>query len=440
VNVSVDNLAPCKKLLRVEQDMETVNAAFEEVTRDFQRHVQLPGFRPGKAPRHLVLKAFAGEIETRVKRKLIGEAYRQAVKDQKLDVVGAPEIEEIQFGKGQVLQFAATIETVPEFELPEYKGLPVRREVRAVTEEDIARAIDILRNQRATFVDLTRPVESGDYVVVNYRGTCEGKPITETAPTARGLTEKENFWLHIEPSAFIPGFTDQLIGARAGEKRTVTVTFPADFVSAPLAGRSGEYEVEIVQVKEKQLPEPNDAFAALYEAGTFEALREGVRRDLENELNYKIKRETRDQLVRELLSRVTFDLPESVVLRETRNVVYDIVRDNQQRGVSRETIDQQRDQIFSVANNSARERVRVSFILAKIAEKEGVHADSKEVSQRIVWLAGQHNMPPEKLLRQLHERNGIAELQDQIISGKVLDLLEHHARIEQALPPGGTPA
>ena len=438
MNVNVENLAPCKKLLRVEVDAAAVDAEFEKTTREFMKIARLPGFRPGKAPRHLVMKAYTAQIDEEVKRQLISDSFREAVRDQKLHLVGQPDIEEIQFGRNQALQFAATVETAPEFELPEYKGMPVRREVRIVTDDDIERALGVLREQRAVYTDVARPVQGGDFVVVNYTGTSEGKPITELAPTARGLGEKKEFWLHVATNSFIPGFTEQLVGAQAGEKRTVTVTFPTDFVTPQLAGKPGAFEVEVVQVKEKTLPELNDELAKSYGAENVERLREGVRKDLDNELKYKSKRTTRDQLMRELLNRVNFDLPESVVLNETRHVVYDLVRENQQRGMSREAIDQQKDQIFSFATHSAKERVKAAFVLGRIADQEGLKADQKEVTQRILVLAEQYQIKPDQLIKQLQERNGLAEIEEQIVTSKVMDLLEQHARFEDVLP-GATP-
>ena len=434
MNVSVENLGQCKKLLRVDVDKPAVDKAFEEVTLDFQKRARLPGFRPGKSPRHLVVKAFSAQIDNEVKRKLVSESYRDAIRDQKLRVVGQPDVEEVQFAKGEPFQFAVTLETAPDFDLPDYRGLPVKREVRVVTEEDIERALNVLREQRVTYLDVERNVQDGDFVVVNYRGACDGKPITETAPTARGLTEKTDFWLHVARDSFIPGFTDQLLGAKAGDKRTVNVDFPADFVAKELSGKKGVYEVEVLRVKEKILPELNDEFAKSFGAEDVARLREGVRTDLRNELNYKIKRGTRDQLVRELLDRVQCELPESIVLSETRSAVHDIVRENQQRGVPKEAIEQRKDQIFSVANNSARDRVKAAFVFGRIAEKEGVKVDQREISQRIQALAQQYNISQEQMAKQLQDRNGIAEIEEQILSAKVLDLLEQHARIEEVLP------
>jgi trigger factor len=364
-------------------ETEKVDAAFEEVTREFQKHARSAGFPGRESAAASGHEGFTPQIDDEVRRKLLSESFREALREQQLTLVGRPEVEETQFGRGQPLQFTATFETAPEFELPDYKGLPVRREVRIVTPEDVERAVGILLEQRVTYVDVARPVQTGDFVVVNYQGTCDGKPITEIAPTARGLTEKKDFWVHVAEGSFIPGFTEQLVGASAGEKRTVTVQYPADFVASQLAGLTGVYEVEIVQVKEKQLPELNDALAQAYGAETVEQLRAGVQRDLENELRHKQKRDTRDQLVRELLNRVTCELPESVVSSETKNAVYDIVRENQERGVSRESIDQNKEQIFAVANNSAKDRVKASFVLGRIAAKEGIKAERDEVARRV---------------------------------------------------------
>ena len=184
VSVNVETLAPCKRLLRFEVETKAVEAAFETATKDFMKHAKLPGFRPGKAPKEMVARQYEKDIAEEVKRKLIGDAYRQGVKDQNLQVLGYPDIEEIHFERGQALQFAATVEIQPEFQLPDYRGLPAQRETGGVTEADVAGAMDILRERASSFSKVERAVQSGDFVVVNYTGTCDGKPLTEIAPTA----------------------------------------------------------------------------------------------------------------------------------------------------------------------------------------------------------------------------------------------------------------
>ena len=434
MNVTVESLAPCKKLMRVEIEAQKVDEAFESVMKDFRREASLPGFRPGKAPREMVLRKYEKEIQDETKRKLISEAYRTAVEEQKLDVLGQPDIEEIQFNRGQPLQFAATIETAPEFELPDYKGLLIQRELRSVTEADVERALNLLREQRVTFNKVERALQSGDIAVVNYTGTCEGKPIIEIAPTAKGLSENKHFWVEATPNSFIPGFADQLIGAQAGDKRTVAVDFPADFVTPQLAGKKGSYEVEVTEVKEKVLPALDEALAKSYGAESRENLQAGVRTDLENELKFKQDKTVRTEVVRALLGRVNFDLPETAVAHETRNVVYDLVQENTKRGVPRQAIEQQKEQIYSAATRNAKERVKVQFLLQKIAEKEDIKVSQEEIAQRVHHLAGMYQIPADKFLRDLQKRNGLIEVYDQIMNEKVINFLQENAKIEDVPP------
>lgn len=435
MNVTVENLAPCKKLVRVEVETEQVDKTFDEVTKDFRREANLPGFRPGKAPVEMVVRKYAKDIEAETKRKLISESYQKAVDEQKLDVVGQPDVEEIQFGRGKPLQFAVTVETAPEFELPEYKNIPVKREARTVTDEDVERALEALRQPRTEFKTAERPVQKGDIAVVNYTGTCEGKPITELAPTAKGITEKQGFWIDVGAGSFIPGFDEQLVEAKAGDKRTVTVDFPADFVTREVAGKQGVYEVEVTEVKEKVLPVLDEAFAKSYGAENLEQLRAGVRRDLENELSYKQTRVVRNQLIQSLLNRVSFDLPESAVAHETRNVVYDIVQENAQRGIPRNAIEEHKEQIYSAATQGAKERVKVKFLLQKIAEKEDIKVANDEIIRRISAMAAMYKIPAEKFLKDLQARNGLIEIYDQIMNEKVMEMLQQNASIED-VPPG----
>lgn len=420
--------------MRVEVDAQAVDAAFESMTKDFQKQASLPGFRPGKAPKELVLKKYEKDIQDEVKRKLIGDSYRKAMEEKKIDVLGYPDIEEIQFGRGQPLQFAATIETEPEFQLPEYKGLPIRREAKSVTDADVARAVDLLREQQVKFEKVERELRTGDIAVVNYIGTCDGKPITDIAPTAKGLTEQKNFWIEMQPNAFIPGFADQLLGAKAGDKRTVNVDFPADFVTKELAAKKGVFQVEIAEVKEKVLPAVDDAFAKSYDAENLEKLREGVRRDLENELKYKQSRDTRAQIIRSLLNRVNFELPETALAHETRNVVYDLVRENTKRGVSRDVIEKEKEQIYSVAAQGAKERVKLKFLIQRIAEKEDIKVAQEEILRRVQTLAAMYQIAPDKFLKDLQKRNGLVEIYDQLAHEKVMEFLENNAKAETVTP------
>ncbi len=434
MNITVENLAPCKKLVRVELDAAAVDAAFDAITKDFQKQAALPGFRPGKAPRALVEKKYGEDIKLEAKRKLIGDNYRQAIDEKKIAVVGHPDIEEIQFDRGQNLIFAATVETAPEFQLPEYKGIPIKVETKSVSDADVDRALELLRGQQAKFDTVARELQTGDVAVVNYTGTSDGKPLTDFAPTARGLTSQNNFWVETTENTFIPGFAAQLLGAKAGDKRTVNVDFPADFVTKELQGKKGVYEVEVVEVKEKVLPALDDAFAKSFGAENLEKLKAGVRADLENELKYSQAKALRGQAVHGLLSRVNFDLPETAVAAETRHAVYDIVNQNAKRGVSRDLIEKEKDQIYNAAASSAKDRVKLAFIVSRIAEQEKVQVSQEDVLKRAQSLAMAYQMPLEQFIKDLQKRNGVNELYEQVLHEKVLEIVEKNASIENVPP------
>ncbi|MFM8359595.1 MAG: trigger factor, partial [Verrucomicrobiota bacterium] len=332
MNVSVENLGACKRLLRIEVPVERVNAVFDEVTGQFQKAAQLPGFRPGKAPRHLILRSFESRIVEEARKKLIEESYREAARQQNLHVVVTLNVEEQQFGRGLPLQFTVNLEAAPDFELPNYKGLAARRELAVATDGDVDRALGILREQQAKYNDVAREAAAGDVVVVHYQGTCEGRPITDLSPAAQGLGAKQNTWLLIAENSFVPGFTPQLVGARAGDHRQIIVTFPADFVVREVAGKEASYAVEVLGVKEKLLPEVNEDFSRLFGLASVDDLLRGIRNDLQRELDTRQKRSVRDQLLKALLAQREFELPESVVASETRSLVFNIVNENQQRG------------------------------------------------------------------------------------------------------------
>ena len=434
MNVTIESLAPCRKVLKVDVDAKTVDDAFETVTNEFQRGVKLPGFRPGKVPRDIIARNFAKDVESEVRRKIVNDSYKKALADHKLHVVGSPEVKEGNFTRSQNFTFDITVETAPDFELPDYKGLPAKKEKRTVGEVDVTRAIDVLRERMASYNDVDRAAKEGDIVVVHYSGTSEGRPLTDFAPTARGLTQQQNFWLEIKPGHFIPGFTEQLVGISKGDKRTVTVQFPEDFVTRELTGKQGVFEVEAVQVKEKAMPEANDEFAKQWGAENFEKLKQGVRVDLENELEGKIRQAVRAQVVQALSQKLQFELPESLVQGETRNVVYNIVAENQQRGVAKENIEEKRDEIFNYASQSAKERLKLGFLFGRIAEKEGIKVSREEVTRRVLQIAQQREMKPEKLVKELDKSGGFSRIHEDILMSKVVDFLEQSAQIEEVEP------
>ena len=434
MEVNITDLSPCKKQLRIEIDAETVNAKFDAVAKDFRRHAHLPGFRQGKAPLANVMRSYGDKIGEEAKRTLMSDSYAKALKENELRPVIMPEVEELQFGHGKPFQYLATLEVAPAFEMPEYIGIEVEKERRSVNDADIAKALDTLREQRVSYADMDRPAVEDDFIVVNFTGTIDDKPITDLFKVARGLTEQKNFWLHKTQNPLIPGTVEALIGSSKGDKKTVTVTIPDDFVYEEIVGKEAKYEIEIVQVKEKSLPELDDKFAKGFGAENMDKLREGVESDLKNELEYSKKKSIRNQCVDKLLGAVNCDLPETIVNEATRAAVHNIVQQNHQRGVGKEISEENKDKIYANAKTDAEVRVKANYILSKIAEKEGIKVTDQELSRQVAAMAAQQKIKPQKLAQQLKDNGTIYQVQEEIMNAMVIDLLEEKAKVTEIDP------
>lgn len=429
--VTIENSAPCRKKLRVEVDAGRVAGTRAEILQEFRKVANIPGFRPGKAPEPMVEKRYADQIDEELRKRLIPESYREALNEQKLKVVGYPQIEGIEYKTGQPLVYTAAVDTAPEFPLPDYKGIPAKKKVAAVKDEDIDKTLDSLREQQADFVNVEgRALRTGDFAVVNYSGVAEGKPVSELAPDAKGLGENKDFWLLISADSFLPGFCEQLVGANAGEKRQVLVDFPADFPQKPLAGKKATYFVDVVALKEKKLPELGDEFAKKLGAESVEKLRETVRKGLAAEAEGQVNSDLRNQIIEHLLSKVEFELPESLVQQETRGIIYDVVRENSLRGATKEQLEEKKDEIYGFATQSAKNRLRTSFILDAIARAEQIKVEESEIEQRVAELAQRSRTTPARLKAQLAEKGQLDEVEEQLLVGKTLDFLLDHAKVE----------
>lgn len=431
MTATVETLGPCRKKLRVEVDGSRVAGVRAEVLQEFRRAANLPGFRPGKAPEPMVEKRYAAEIDEELRKRIIPDAYREALVDQKLRPVGYPQIENVEYAPGRPLVFTAAVDTAPDFTLPEYKGIPLKRKTMPVADADVTGALDTIREQQADFTAVEgRGVRTGDFAVVNYSGIADGKPIGEIAPDAKVLGEHKDFWLLISSESFLPGFCDQLLGAMAGEKRQVMIDFPGDFPQKPLAGKKATYFVDVTAIKEKKLPDAGDELAKKVGVESLAKLQEQIRKGLQAQRDAESNEDLRRQVVDYLLSHVHFDLPDSLVAQETRSIVYDVVRENTARGATKEQLEQKKDEILGFANKSAQDRLRVSFILDAIAQAEKIAVVPAEIDARVAAMAERYRTTPEKLRPQLEEKGALGEIEEQIQVGKTLDFLIVNANVE----------
>ncbi len=432
-HITSETLGPCRRLLKIEVPTADVDKEFGLVAQEYTRHARLPGFRQGRAPRQLVEKRFAAEIEQEVQKSLVAKAYREAIRSQSLQPVGMAGIKDMQFGRGQPLAFTAELETVPDFALPDYKSIPVTKMPVTVTDEDVDKAVHALAAQRAELVDAAaRGLAMEDFAVVNFSAVSDGKPLAELAPAAKAIAERKDLLLMMSAEAFVPGFCEQLVGAMIGEKRQAQVDFPADFQIAEIAGKKAAYFVEVTGIKERKLPPIDDALAASFGKDlTLAKLKDAIRADIQRERERAAGADAKNQIVEFLLSRTMFDLPPVMLANETRHVIQDVVRENTMRGIAKETLGEKKDEIFQFASKNAADRLKASFILGKIASQEKVEVQQQEIEFRILQLAQRHGIQPVKLRKQLEERGGLDDIHEELLVAKTLEFLVSTATVTQ---------
>lgn len=435
MNVKVTESGSCRKILEIEIPAAEVSREREGLVGEFQKFAHIPGFRIGKAPKQMIEKKFSKQIEEELQKKLIPQFYREALAKEKLNPVSYPELSDIQLKQDSPLSFKATVDVAPEFELPNYKGLEVKRPKAELADDEIEKAITTIREQQADFAEVTgREVKLGDYAILNYHGAIDGKPIAEISPAAKLLGENKNFWLLMAKDAFVPGFCDQVAGLKIGEKREVNVEFPEKFFNKDVAGKKAKYEVELVGLREKKLPEINDEFAKSLQFESLDKLREKIRENLTENLRRQSENDEKNQIVDQLLKGVKLEVPESLVQAQTRKNIFDLVRENQMRGVSEEDLKDKKDQIFQFASESAKDHVKARFILSKIARNEGIKVEPSEIEARVTEMAENGKTSIEKLREELEEGGGIDMIEDQILVSKTLDFLVANAKVIEVQP------
>jgi trigger factor len=431
MNITVEDVAPCKKRLKIEVPANRVQQAYDRVTDDFQKEARIPGFRPGHAPRTVVLKKYRKDIASETQRTLVPEAYQEAISEKKLRVVSPPAIEDLKYQPGLSLSFSTLVELAPEFRLPNYKGLVLKKQETEVTDEDVDKMLKNLADQRAKFEDAPeRPLAMDDFAVISYTGTLNGQPLIELISEAKNLASNPQFWLWMRPEAFLPKFAEQLVGLNKGEKRTVQVEFPADFAQAAVAGKTAQYEVELKEIKIKNAPEIDEAFAQDLAKLSLADLKSRIRENLVQDKQTQAGRASRNEAVQKLISAVEFDLPASTVDEETHAAVYDIVAENQARGVPANILEEKKDEIFTNAARSARDMVKFRFIAAQIAENEKIEVTNDQVGQHLAYVAQRENITLEKMAERVRKNNAFGAIRNTILNQLVLDFLLKEAKFE----------
>lgn len=432
MKVTIEQKETCIVDLHIELPPERFHTEWKEVGSEYRRLANLPGFRKGKAPLAIVEKKYGQDIEQEVTRKLLDTAVREAITEQKLAPVQSPNVREIKLEGDRSLRFTATVVTRPAVNLPDYKGLEVTVEKPVVEEKQVEEFLDGLRGDLADFKTLEgRPLAMGDFAVLDYEGSIEGKSLAETYPDLQPTyAGRKNFWIKLEEDRPIPGLAAGITGMNPGESRDVTVSFPTEFGEEKLRGYKVSYKVTLHEVKERVLPPLDDAFAEKLSPGsTLEKIRETVRERLKANAEENFARAVRAEVVKQLLEKVAVETPSTMVQQESTAILKEIIRENQQRGVSEEEIRSHQEELLGAAKQSAGEKVKLNFILGEIVTKEGIRVSREELAWRITNMAERYQMTPQKLLKELQKHRAIAGIEEEIALGKALDTVVSHARV-----------
>ena len=441
MTVEVENQPHCVATLRIELPPEQVSKEWDAIANNFAQFARIPGYRPGKAPKRVVEAKFRKDIQDELTKKLVSQSYREAVAEKRLRVVALTNLEDVKFGQDRSMRFRATVITAPEFELPEYKNIPVQAASAKVTEEEINAALERMREQAADFVDVPeRGLQMGDFAVIDFTGSVDGKAIREIAPDAsKNLQDGKKFWLHLAPENFLPQFCDQLIGQKREETRSVRVEFPAEFPVTELAGKTADYTVTLCEIKQRVLPALDDAFAAkLMPDKNLADLRHLLEHQLEHEKEHEIERAKEAQIIKFLHERTQFEIPPSLLTQETRRALAELVQRNRERGIPDDALKTKEKELIEVAGALAANRLKTNFILHRIAEREKIAVNREDVDQRIQEEAARYNVTPEKMRKELEEHDRLNGLVEEILLGKTLAFLQANV----SLQPGAklTPA
>ena len=409
----------CKRSIEIEIPLEEVEQAQERVTNSIKQRVRLPGFRPGKAPINIIKSRFEGEIRNEVLELLLPQAFRDRVQKDDLKVVGTPDITDLKFEPGQPIRFKADFEIAPEFEIADYRGLPVKYEEPTVSDEEVEKRIEAMRESKAEYPNLDpRPIENNDYVLVHLR-------------SLSGLAEpiEQDVQIQVGAEETLPAFNEALIGASPEAVIDIDVTYPEDYGQEKLAGKTVRFELTPKFIRGKELPALDDEFARdLGDYQTLDELRDAVRKSIFNEKQYTAQQTAKEELIDRLVERNDFPIPQAYVDRQIENQVRMQLRSLAGQGIDPNTIQLDWDKVKETQREKAVRNVRASLLLEKIAEREGVSATRDEVDREVQRIARQEHEAVAVTRARLDKDGTLGRISGSIQTEKTLQFLFDQAQ------------
>jgi trigger factor len=420
MQVSVESGEGLEKRLLVDLPAEQVSTAVDKKLTELAQHVRLDGFRPGKVPMRVVKQRFGDSVRQEVYGDLIQATYYEAATEQKLMPVGDPSIELRDPAEEGGFSYTATFEVMPKVELADLSDKEITKVVAEVTEADIDEMLDKLRQQRTEWAEVERAAQDGDTVHIDFKGMVDGEVFEGGSA--------ENVPLVLGSGSMIEGFEAGILGASAGEERTVHVTFPEDYRAEHLAGKPATFDIKVLRVAEAKLPEIDEAFIKEFgvEAGTIDALREEVGQNMRNELEQKLNGLLKDAAMDVLREANEMDIPAAMVNQEAERIKQQTLQDMQQRGQSASF-----ELPASVFEDQAKKRVHLGMLVAEIIDGQSFKADDGEVRETIAKLAGSYEDPQEVVDYYMNNPDQKATVENLVLENKVTDWVVGQVKVNE---------
>ncbi len=411
----------CRHSLEIAIPAEEVESESSRVTADVQKRAKLPGFRPGKAPASLIRKQFSSDIRQQVVENLIPKALQKQIEAENLNIVGRPDITDLHFHDGEPMRFKAEFEVIPEIELGEYKDVEVPYADPTVTDEDVEKRLNEIRDQKAQYVNIDpRPIEDGDHAVVALESIegVEGDPV-----------KQDEMVLEIGGTETFDAFTQNLRGLSPGDEKDFEVTYPEDYGAARLAGKTVKFHATVKGLRRKDLPELNDEFAQdLGDYRNVDEVRDAIRKAITAQRQHEAQNEAKNKIVDKVVDAHEFPVPEVFIDRQIENRVQQSLRAMAGEGLDPRSLKLDWSKVKEAQRDKAVREVKASMLLSRIAERESIHATRDEVDKEVERLAKQNREPVAAAQMRFEKDGTLDRIANHIQTEKTLNFLFEHAR------------
>lgn len=433
MQVSVESTSALERRMTVGVPAERIETEVNKRLQQTASRAKVPGFRPGKVPMSVIRQRYEDSARQEALGDLIQATYYEAIVAQKLNPAGAPAVEPKVFEKGKDLEYVATFEVFPEIQLAGFDGLTIERQQADVQDSDVDNMLEILRKQNTRFEAVERAAENGDQLNIDFVGKIDGEAFA--GGSAKGTP------LVLGSGRMIPGFEEALVGAKAGEERVITPTFPADYQNLDLAGKAAEFTVTVNSVSAPQLPELNDDFFALFgiKEGGIDGFRAEVRKNMERELRQAIKSKVKNQVMEGLLAANPVEVPKALIANEVNRLRVQAV---QQFGGNIQP-DQLPAELFE---EQAKRRVVLGLIVAEVVKKTELKPDENRVRELIEEMASAYQEPQQVVAWYLKNEQQLNEVRSVVLEEQVVDTVLQQAKVtdkavsyEEAVKPAEAP-